>query len=61
MYRKSVRLEIPSELARNGAYARSGARAVFSWQVAVIADVSLARDVTESRPIDITLSGLGAD
>ena len=52
----NVRLEIPSELGRNGAYAQSMARPVFSWRVVVTADVSLARDVIQSRPIDIALS-----
>lgn len=52
----SILMEIPSELGRNGAYAQSMARPVFSWRVVVTADVSLARDVIESRPIDIALS-----
>ena len=50
-----VRLQIPSKLGRNGAYAQSTARPAFSWRVVVTGDVSLARDVTESRPIDISL------
>lgn len=51
-----VRLEIPSELGRNGVYAQSMSRAVFSWRVVVMADISLARDVTESRKIDVALT-----
>lgn len=50
-----VRLQIPSELGRNAIYAQDTARPAFSWWVVVTADVSLARDVTESRPIDISL------
>lgn len=52
-----VRLKIPSELGRNGVYAQSMARAVFSWRAVVTADVSLARDAIESKPIDIALGG----
>ena len=54
-YSSSVLMEIPSELARNGAYAQSMARPAFSWRVVVTADVSLARDVIESSTIDMAL------
>ncbi len=57
----AVRLEIPSELGRNAKYARSMARPVFWWRVVVTADISLARDVTESRQIDVSLGGREAD
>ena len=57
----NVRLQIPSELGRNAIYAQDIARTVFSWKVVVTADVSLARDVIESKPIDIALTRPEAD
>ncbi len=57
----AVRFQIPSELARNGAYAQSMARPAFSWRVVVTADISLARDVTESKPIEVALGGRETD
>ena len=53
----SIRLKLPSGLGRDGAYAQNTARPTFSWRVVVTADVSLARDVTESRRIDIAPGG----
>ena len=61
MNSSSVRLQIPSELGRNAIYAQDTARPDFSWRVVVTADISLARDVTESRRIDIVLGGRETD
>lgn len=55
-HQRSVRLKIPSELGRNGEYAKSITRAIFCWRVVFTADVSLARDLTLSKPIDIAVS-----
>ncbi len=52
-----VLLRIPSKLGKNAEASRSRARATFSWRIVVNADVSLARDVTESSPIEIALVG----
>ena len=56
-----IQLELPPELGRNGASAQSMTRPIFSWRVVVTADVRLARDVTESAPIDIALPGSQTD
>lgn len=51
----SVRLDIPSKLGRNAAYAQSMAWPTFSWLIVVTMDVSLARNVTESASIDVAM------